>query len=124
MREQEQRKISFQGIIKSVQPRSTVWRYRLDNRTHRTVGYNIFLTGIADGEEKNFAIAISENSRRSIDLNLSAMVRRIASSIRWESQEQFLIKIVAALMMRGGWMNFVLRIEMMKSRRRCKCHLR
>ena len=47
MREQEQRKISFQGIIKSVQPRSTVWRYRLDNRTHRTVGYNIFLTGIS-----------------------------------------------------------------------------
>lgn len=57
MREQVQRKISFQGIIKSVQPRSTVWRYRLDNRTHRTVGYNIFLTGIADGEEKDFAIA-------------------------------------------------------------------
>lgn len=68
MREQEQRKISFQGIIKSVQPRSTVWRYRLDNRTHRTVGYNIFLTGIADGEysdgeEKDFAIAISEKQQ-------------------------------------------------------------
>ena len=27
-------KISFQGIILSVQPRSNVWRYRLDNRTH------------------------------------------------------------------------------------------
>ena len=63
MREQEQRKISFQGIIKSVQPRSTVWRYRLDNRTHRTVGYNIFLTGIADCEEKDFAIAISEKQQ-------------------------------------------------------------
>ena len=31
MREQEQRKIAFRGIIKSVQPRSNVWRYRLDN---------------------------------------------------------------------------------------------
>jgi hypothetical protein len=33
-------KISFQGIILSVQPRSNVWRYRLDNRTHRMTGYN------------------------------------------------------------------------------------
>lgn len=58
------------------------------------------------------------------ELNLSAMVRRIASSIRWVSQEPFLIRIAVALLMKGGWMNFVLRIEMMKSRRRCKCHLR
>ena len=70
MREQEQRKISFQGTIKSVQPRSNVWRYRLDNRTHSMTGYNIFLTGIADGEEKDFAIAISENSRRNIGSTL------------------------------------------------------
>ena len=48
MRGQEQRKVSFQGIIKSVQPRSNVWRYRLDNRTHSMTGYNLFLTGIAD----------------------------------------------------------------------------
>lgn len=26
-------------------------------------GYNLFLTGIADGEEKNFAIAISEKQK-------------------------------------------------------------
>ena len=44
MREQEQRKVSFRGTIKSVQPRSNVWRYRLDNRTHSMTGYNIFLT--------------------------------------------------------------------------------
>ena len=56
MREQEQRKIAFQGTIKSIQPRSNVWRYRLDNRTHSMTGYNLFLTGIADGEERDFAI--------------------------------------------------------------------
>ena len=50
MREQEQRKVSFRGTIKSVQPRSNVWRYRLDNRTHSMTGYNLFLSGIADGE--------------------------------------------------------------------------
>ena len=63
MREQEQRKIAFQGVIKSVQPRSNVWRYRLDNRTHSMTGYNLFLSGIADGEEKDFAIAISEKQQ-------------------------------------------------------------
>lgn len=48
MREQEQRKVSFRETIKSVQPRSNAWRYRLDNRTHSMIGYNIFLAGIAD----------------------------------------------------------------------------
>lgn len=59
MRGQEQRKISFHGIIRAVQPRANVWRYRLDNRTHGTTGYNLFLSGEADGEERNFAVAIS-----------------------------------------------------------------
>lgn len=53
-------KISFQGIILSVQPRSNVWRYRLDNRTHRMTGYNLFLKGVADGVECKYAVAVSE----------------------------------------------------------------
>ena len=55
-----QEKIEFKGTIRSVQPRSNVWRYRLDNRTHSMTGYNLFLTGTAEGEEKDFAVAISE----------------------------------------------------------------
>ena len=55
-----QEKIEFSGIIRSVQPRSNVWRYRLDNRTHSMTGYNLFLSGTAEGEEGNFAVAISE----------------------------------------------------------------
>ena len=35
----------------------------LDNRTHSMTGYNIFLTGIADGEERDFVIAISEKQQ-------------------------------------------------------------
>lgn len=31
--------------------------------TYSVKGYNLFLTGIADGEEKNFAIAISEKQQ-------------------------------------------------------------
>ena len=63
-----QDKISFSGVILSVQPRSNVWRYRLDNRTHSMTGYNIFLKGIAEGIEKEFAVAISENMLTTIVL--------------------------------------------------------
>ena len=55
-----QEKIEFSGIIRSVQPRSNVWRYRLDNRTHSMTGYNLFLSGAAEGTAKDFAVAISE----------------------------------------------------------------
>lgn len=58
-----QRKMRFRGIIKSVQPRSNVWRYRLDNRTHSHTGYNVFLAGEVDGEEREYAIAISEKQQ-------------------------------------------------------------
>ena len=58
-----QRKINFHGIIKSIQPRSNVWRYRLDNRTHSLIGYNVFLSGEADGEERDFSIAVSEKQQ-------------------------------------------------------------
>lgn len=59
-----QQKIMFQGRVTSVQPRSNVWRYRLDNRTHTLTGYNIFLTGIADGEEQEFSVAVSEKQQK------------------------------------------------------------
>lgn len=58
MRGEEQRKIAYQGTIAAVQPRSNVWRYRLDNRTHSHTGYNIFLIGEADGEEREFVVII------------------------------------------------------------------
>ena len=60
MRDEIQDKISFKGIIRSVQPRSNVWRYRLDNRTHSMTGYNIFLKGSVEDEEREFVVAISE----------------------------------------------------------------
>ena len=53
-------KVSFQGEIRSVQPRSNVWRYRLDNRTHNLTGYNLFLSGMVEEEEREFSVAISE----------------------------------------------------------------
>lgn len=60
---EEQFKIIFQGTIISIQPRSNVWRYLVDNRTHSLTGYNIFISGTAEGEEKQFAVAISEKQQ-------------------------------------------------------------
>ena len=59
MKENLTKKITFSGIIKSVQPRSNVWRYRLDNLTHGMTGYNLFLEGTADCRDGAFAVAIS-----------------------------------------------------------------
>ena len=61
MRVQDPEKIKWQGTVVSVQPRTTVWRYKLDNRTHYHRGYNIFLDGeTSDGKSGRFAVAISE----------------------------------------------------------------
>ena len=65
-----QDKISFSGVILSVQPRSNVWRYRLDNRTHRMTGYNIFLRGTAEGVEKDFSVAFSEKQQQKFHFHI------------------------------------------------------
>ncbi len=71
-------KISFSGVILSVQPRSNVWRYRLDNRTHRMTGYNIFLKGLAEGAEKEFAIAISGKQQERFRFHIGDEIRDTA----------------------------------------------
>lgn len=63
-------KITFSGRILAVQPRSNVWRYRLDNRTHSMTGYNIFLTGIADDNECDFSVAISEKQQEKMHFHI------------------------------------------------------
>lgn len=65
-----QKKITFSGLILSVQPRSNVWRYRLDNRTHSTTGYNLFLTGVVDNEEREFVVAISEKQQEKLHFHI------------------------------------------------------
>ena len=36
-------KVAWEGEVVSVQPRTTMWRYLVDNRTHREIGYNVFV---------------------------------------------------------------------------------
>ncbi|MDR1135756.1 MAG: hypothetical protein LBL49_06215 [Clostridiales Family XIII bacterium] len=63
-------KISWNGTILSIQPRTNVWRYRIDNRTHSHTGYNLFLDGIANGEAKQFAVAISEKQQQTLGFRI------------------------------------------------------
>lgn len=70
-----QKKIVFSGMIKSIQPRSDVWRYKLDNRTHNTIGYNIFLTGEADGEHRDYVVAISEKQFFKLACSIGDMIQ-------------------------------------------------
>jgi len=63
-------KINWSGTILSIQPRTNVWRYRVDNRTHSHTGYNIFLSGIANSLPLQFAVAISEKQQQTIGFRI------------------------------------------------------
>ena len=51
---------------------------RLDNRTHSMTGYNIFLSGIAEGDERDFAIAISEKQQQKLRFHIGDEIRGTA----------------------------------------------
>ena len=77
----EQIKVNWSGEVVSVQPRSTVWRYITDNRTHREKGFNVFLKGdvyygsdevhTEKGSKKyDFCIAISEKQEQKLEIHI------------------------------------------------------
>ncbi|MDO4548779.1 MAG: hypothetical protein Q4D04_11815 [Clostridia bacterium] len=78
MKRNEPEKITWHGTIASVQPRTTVWRYRLDNRTHSHIGYNLFLDGEANGISGRFAVAISEKQQMTHVFRIGDEVRGTA----------------------------------------------
>ena len=71
---EEQFKIAFFGEITSVQPRSNVWWYLMDNRTHSLTGYNLFLKGRADDEKKEFAVAILEKQQQKLLFHIGDVI--------------------------------------------------
>ena len=70
MEEHIPEKIMFAEKILSVQPCSNVWRYCLDNRTHRMTGYNLFLIGTVDDEYREFSVAISEKQQEKLRFHI------------------------------------------------------
>ena len=87
MKEQIPEKIAFQGVIRSVQPRSNVWRYRLDNRTHSMTGYNIFLTGVASDTEGDFSVAISEKQYEKLRCHIGDEIKGTAWTKKYPEWE-------------------------------------
>jgi len=76
-----QKKIEWNGKVVSIQPRSTVWRYLTDNRTHRECGYNVFLKGKAyfgsellwhnsACDQYDFCVAISEKQEAKLNIHI------------------------------------------------------
>ncbi len=53
-------RIRWRGEIRAIQCRAWIWRYRVDNRTHNHVGYNLWIDGEASEEREAFIVAISE----------------------------------------------------------------
>jgi hypothetical protein len=70
-----QRKIEWEGMIRSIQPRTRVWRYVTDNRTHYHIGYNLFIEGNSDDNKTEFSVAISENQQQKHDFGIGDVVK-------------------------------------------------
>ena len=87
MEAQNQQKIEFNGIIISVQPRSNVWRYKLDNRTHSLTGYNLFLSGEVNGVVYDFSVAISEKQQQKHSFHIGDEIKGTAWTKKYPKLE-------------------------------------
>ena len=80
-------KINWSGVITSIQPRTRVWRYLTDNRTHYHIGFNVFLDGCADGVDKQFVVAISEKQQQSGAYRIGDAISGTAWSKQYPERE-------------------------------------
>lgn len=80
-------KIKWQGQIKSIQPRTRVWRYVTDNRTHYHIGYNVFLEGESDEGLQSFAIAISEKQQLKGQFRIGDIISGTAWTKKYPERE-------------------------------------
>lgn len=80
-------KVSFEGEIVSIQPRTRVWRYLTDNRTHYHLGYNIFIEGCSSEGEKQFTVAISEKQQLKGLFRICDVIKGTAWTKQYEERE-------------------------------------
>jgi hypothetical protein len=64
--------------IESVQCRAWVWRYKMDNRTHHHLGYNLFLKGEAGERQGRFILAISDIQHTKLKFRIGDMFKGTA----------------------------------------------
>jgi hypothetical protein len=80
-------KIDWRGTVISIQPRTRVWRYVTDNRTHYCLGYNLFLDGAADDVEKQFVVAISEKQQQAGAFHIGDEIQGTAWTKQYPERE-------------------------------------
>ncbi len=80
-------KVNWRGKVVSVQPRTRVWRYVTDNRTHYHLGYNLFLEGDGSDHGKQFAVAISEKQQIKGLFRIGDMLEGTAWTKKHEERE-------------------------------------
>ena len=83
----EQSKIEWQGVVVSIQPRTRVWRYVTDNRTHYHIGYNLFLEGSSVEGKSQFVVAISEKQQFSGMFRIGDVLRGTAWTKEYPERE-------------------------------------
>ena len=71
-------KVAWTGVIISVQPRTSVWRYKIDNRTHYYNRYNLFLEGEVEAATRRFSVAISEKQQMKNEFRIGDFVKGTA----------------------------------------------
>lgn len=83
----ESKKIKWQGIVQSIQPRTRVWRYVTDNRTHYHLGYNVFIVGESDEGPTEFIVAISEKQQQKAGFQIGDMIKGTAWTKKYPERE-------------------------------------
>ncbi|MGK0466222.1 hypothetical protein [Clostridium sp.] len=80
-------KVKWQGEIVSIQPRTRVWRYLMDNRTHYYLGYNFFIVGDSSEGKKQITVAISEKQQLKCLFQIGDVIEGTAWTKKYEKRE-------------------------------------
>lgn len=80
-------KVNWQGEIVSIQPRTRVWRYLTDNRTHYHLGYNLFVEGNSSEGKKQYTVAISEKQQLKMLFRIGDIIEGTAWTKQYEERE-------------------------------------
>lgn len=81
-------KVDWNGKILAIQPRTRVWRYLTDNRTHYYLGYNFFIEGCSNDDiNKHFTVAISEKQQLKGSFRIGDVIEGTAWTKIYEERE-------------------------------------
>ena len=80
-------KIEWQGTVVSLQPRTRVWRYLTDNRTHYHIGYNLFIEGASSDGKSQFVVAISETQQQKSGFRIGDIIKGTAWTKQYPERE-------------------------------------